>query len=86
MKLDFLQVWSYGKIMLSFGSFMKPPFDDESIRQEWLERINAIPGIHLPEDAVSRWPTIPLGELSDHTRLSAFLATADWLVARLETI
>jgi hypothetical protein len=83
VKLDFLQVWSYGKVMLSF---MKAPFDDERIRREWLHRINAISRMNLPEDAVSRWPIIPLGELSDDIRLRAFLAAADWLVGKLGTI
>ena len=71
VKLDFLQVWSYGKVMLSFGSFMKAPFDDENIRREWLGRINAISGMNLPEDAVSRFRPSHSGELSDDTRLSA---------------
>lgn len=86
VRLDFLSLWSYGKVMLSFGNFLKPPFDAENIRQEWLDRMNAIPGIRLPGDAVSRWPTIPLRELFDGTRLTAFLAEADWLVHKLKTI
>jgi hypothetical protein len=84
VRLDFISLWSYGKVMLSFGSFAKPPFGDESIRREWLARMNAIPGIKLPDDAISRWPTLPLRELSDEGRLREFLTVADWLIDRLK--
>jgi hypothetical protein len=86
VKLDYLSLWSYGKVVLCFGSFTKPPFDDEHIRQGWLDRLKAIPGIQLPSDAISRWRTVPLLQLTDDARLKAFLATFDWLADTLNTI
>jgi len=58
----------------------KPPFDDEGRRQELLRRLNEIPGVEFPPDAISRFPTIRLSTLSAETAIKAFLAALEWAV------
>lgn len=67
-----------GRISLAFGYCVKPPFDDVAKRREWLNRLNAIEGIRLPEEAVDRYPSIQMTALADAKRLSAFLKVMDW--------
>jgi hypothetical protein len=85
IKLDFLTIWSYGKVMLNFASLTKPPFDDEGLKRNWLDQLNAIPGIRLSEDAVFRYPSLYLRELAVGDRLNAFLAATDRLIEELKT-
>jgi hypothetical protein len=86
IKLDFLAIWSSGRVMLCFGDLKRTSSVEESVRRGWLDQVNAIPGIQFPEDAISKWPTIPLVQLADETRLYGFLATLDWLLERLKTV
>ena len=73
-------VWEWG-IEIEFQYMRtRPPFDDEEKRLELLRRLNEVPGISLPADAITRRPSIPLGKLSDEDALSQFLAVFDWYV------
>jgi len=56
------------------------PFAAEAKRVELLNSLNAIPGIHLPDDAITRRPAIPLATLKDETVMSQFLAALDWVI------
>ena len=38
----------------------RPPFDDPARRLELLDKVNAIPGISLPPDAIKRRPRLTL--------------------------
>ena len=61
----------------------KPPFSDESKRRELLARLNAIEGVDLPPDCITRRPSIPLSTLSAEGRTEQFLQVFDWYVAEL---
>ncbi|GAA1010213.1 hypothetical protein GCM10009551_093720 [Nocardiopsis tropica] len=41
----------------------RPPFDDIEMRRELLKRLNEVPRIDLPEDALNRRPSFPLDGL-----------------------
>ncbi|WP_061082333.1 GmrSD restriction endonuclease domain-containing protein [Nocardiopsis alborubida] len=41
----------------------RPPFDDIEMRRELLKRLNEVPRIDLPEDALNRRPSFPLDAL-----------------------
>lgn len=72
-------VYTYGKLEILFEYFRgKRPFDDETLRRELLNRLNTIPGVRLPEDAVSRRPSLPLASLSPPGALQYFLTTYAW--------
>jgi hypothetical protein len=50
-----IAIWTYGKIEIQFQWLMtKPPFNDELKRKELLNRLNQIPGVEIPEKAITR--------------------------------
>ena len=76
-----LSVWTYGRIEIQFQMMKtRPPFADESKRLELLSRLNALPGVTLPPDAITRRPSIPLSLLHDDAVLQQFLAICDWII------
>jgi hypothetical protein len=83
IKLYPMQFSTNGRVSLNFEYCIKPPFDDEARRREWLRRLNAVEGVTLPEDAIDRYPSIPMTMLSDEIRLKTFLGAMDWFVAEL---
>lgn len=79
-------VWTYGKVEVYFYWYAyKPPFDDVENRRELLARLNGIPGVSLPDDAIERRPSIPLATLNDTIALEQFLGIFDWVVREIKT-
>src|SRR5215475_5384508 len=76
-----IAVWTYGRIEIQF-QMMKttPPFEAEAKRVELLQRLNALPGVTIPPDAITRRPSIRLSVLQDETVLQQFLAICDWII------
>jgi hypothetical protein len=69
-----------GKIAFQFARLRrKPPFSAESVRSEFLTRLNAIPGIELPSDSINGLPTIALVDMQEEQRLTQLLSVLDWL-------
>ena len=78
-----LRLFSDGTMAVYFEYMLgKPVFDDLGLRQALLERLNAVPGIRLPADAVSKRKTIPLAPLTPEA-VTAFLTAMDWFVDTL---
>ncbi|MGH2954730.1 MAG: hypothetical protein ACRDK9_12095 [Solirubrobacterales bacterium] len=68
-----------GKIEISFQHMTRPPFDDVEMRRELLRRLNDIPGVSIPEDAITRRPGIPLSLLAaDPAALESLKGVLDW--------
>lgn len=61
----------------------KPAFAEDSVRLELLRKLNAIPGVALPEDAITRLPSLRLSLLANEDILAQFLAVMDWVVKRI---
>jgi hypothetical protein len=81
-----VEVWTYGSVEVQFQHMRsRPPFDDEARRSELLRRLNEIPDIALPEDSITRRPSIPLSALQDEPVLEQFLAVLDWVVQEIKT-
>ncbi len=79
-------VWTDGKIVIGFGSLSSyPPFDEEAKRRELLERLNAIPGLRLPNDSFGRFPSFPLLTLKDESSFQQFVAAIQWTFDELRT-
>ena len=77
-------VWTYGSVEIYFYWYQyKPPFDDQEKRQALLTRLNAIPGVLLPPDAITKRPGIPLPAFRDETALKQFLDTYKWVVQEI---
>jgi hypothetical protein len=71
--------WSQGHIELYFQHMLsKTPFDDVEKRRALLERINQLPSVNLPKNALDRRPSIPLKTLTTELAMKHFLATWDW--------
>lgn len=74
-------VWTYGSIEIQFQHLQnRMPFNDPQLRREFLDRLNEIPGVSLPDDSLGRRPSFPIRALTDEARLHQFLAVLDWFV------
>ena len=68
-----LSLWTYGKLQMQLGETRKfPPFSDESLRRELVNRLNQIPGVSIPADKISQYPGIPFDRLADKTSMDQF--------------
>ncbi len=76
-------VWTWGRVEIPFR-FMRAPFDDEAKRLELFDRLNAIPSIELPTDAITGRPRIRLSVLSDGRALAQFLEVFDWVIEQIK--
>ena len=71
---------------MQFGPLSKkPPFDAEAEQAEFARRLNAIPGVDIPEDAITPLPHFPLAALSNESALVLFLETLDWFVSQVRS-
>ena len=69
-----LGVGTQGRVIIQFGMMKaRPPFDNEDRRKELLGRLNAIPGVAVPEDGINRYPSIPLAVLDNENSLEQFI-------------
>jgi hypothetical protein len=80
-----LAVWTYGTVEIYF-QYLKEnePFSDNALRIELLRRLNDIPGVTLPDDAITRRPSIPLAVLAQGDAMAKFLAILDWVASQIE--
>ena len=61
-----------------------PPFEDEGKRVELVRRLNAIPGVQIPEEAaVNSRPSVPLATFVPPEALAALLASLDWILIEI---
>jgi hypothetical protein len=74
-----------GKLYLNFGYCKRAAFADPSKRQDWLSRLNQVPGIHLPSDSIDKFPGVHLADLSSGDRVTKFLQVMDWFVGELSS-
>jgi hypothetical protein len=79
-----------GRIFIQVGDLKnKPPFTDDSKLREFLQRLNAIPGIDISLDVVSdptpRYPSISYSPLKSDEALELFLDAVDWAVGEIKS-
>jgi len=73
-----------GSIEIQFQWMRKKrPFDAVSKRQELREKLNAVPGIAIPEESIERRPNVPLQVLTAEGALDRFLEVLDWVVSEI---
>lgn len=74
-------VWTYASVEIYFYWYQfKPPFDEEAKRLELLHRLNAIPGVSIPPDAIARRPSFPLKLLAGPREREQFFAAFEWFL------
>jgi hypothetical protein len=59
------------------------PFDDEALRRELLDRVNAATGAHIDLDRVGKMPKIPLSAVAGPDALRRFCEVWTWASERL---
>ena len=80
-------VWTYGTVELYFQWYQaKPPFEAEAKRLELLGRLNAIDGVSLPPDGITRRPSIPLAVLAEAQRVPEFLSVFEWFMHEVQAL
>lgn len=81
-----LGVYTSGRLEIQFMWLTRPPFDDLELRRAFLRRLNEIPGVSFPEDAITRRPRIQLSLLAaDPEALESLKATLDWFCETVRT-
>jgi hypothetical protein len=78
-------VWTEGNIQVGFGYLQyRPPFGSETKRLELLQRLNSIPGVALPAESISKYPSFPLAALQGEAALQQFLHAFDWVIEEIK--
>jgi hypothetical protein len=81
--LYLFSVWTYGQVEIQFQYMTSPPL--EALRPEILHRLNAVPGVVIADDRISRRPSFQLTTLREQEVLRKFLDVFDWAIARIQT-
>jgi hypothetical protein len=78
-----IAIWTYGKIEVQFQHILKSAaFQEEQDRRELQRRLNAIEGVRIPDEALTRRPSIALSVLQNEERRRQFIDVLDWVVGR----
>jgi hypothetical protein len=82
-----VSVWTFGRVEIQFRWMRdRQPFGDEARRLELRDRLNKIPDVDIPADAIDRRPSIPLSVLTDDTALKAFVGILDWYISEVKVV
>ena len=74
-----IAVFTHGRVEVQFQHMYQPPFDSFDLRKELLERLNQVPGVSIPEDAITGRPRLSLSDLGRNPKmLSELKAVLDW--------
>ena len=63
----------------------RPPFDDEELRLELLDRLNEIPEVNLPRDSISRYPSIPIGTFQEESSFQKLIEVLEWTIQKIKS-
>lgn len=73
-----------GNVELPFGSLKEnPPFNDESMRKKFIQRLNQIPGINIKAKSFVGRPTFPLSKIGNEKALTEFCKVIDWCIQEI---
>ncbi len=79
-------VWSYGTVEIYFQHLKsRPIFNSEKKRLELLQKLNSIPGVSIPENTLSKRPSISLELLKNEKSLGLFFNAFDWLIQQIKS-
>lgn len=75
-----------GDIIISFADFSdKPPFDQEIKRKAFLQKLNSLEWLNLPQEAINRKPTIKIALLNGEHHLKQFFEVLEWVINEVKT-
>jgi hypothetical protein len=76
-------IYSNGWLELPFVRMASyAPFNDQELRQQYVDHLAAIDGIDLGSEAVGRRPNLPLSVLSESSAREQFLRAVDWALGQ----
>jgi hypothetical protein len=79
-------IYTSGRLEIQFMWLTRPPFDAPEARRDFLVRLNEIPGVDLPEDAITGRPRIALPLLAaDPNALQGLKRALDWFCETVRT-
>jgi hypothetical protein len=77
-----LSLLTFGKLYVQFGRLSEtPPFDSDEVRLEFLKRLNAIPGMDLPNDVIRRCPSVSLAVLESEPSRAKLFEALEWFLS-----
>jgi hypothetical protein len=62
----------------------QPPFDGLAERRDLQARLNELPGVQIPDDALDKRPSIALATLTDEAAVESLLACMDWAIEQAQ--
>lgn len=81
-----IAVWTSGGVQVQFAILQSvPPFVEEATRLALRDKLNQIPGISIPPDAITKYPNIRFSLLRDQKALSQLLNILDSVVQEAKT-
>lgn len=83
-KHQLFAVFTSGVIDIYFRWYSyKSPFDDESMRNELRQKLNGIPQVSIPFEAITKQPSIPLRFLQNEQDLQTFFDSFSWMISKI---
>jgi hypothetical protein len=80
-----MAVYTYGSVEIYFYWMShKPPFDAEEKRFELMTKLNQIPGVNIPREAIGRRPSIKLSVLEQNNGTQQFISVFDWVLQEIK--
>lgn len=75
-----LFLYTNGSFSIPFDTMASvyPPFDEEQSRKDLLARLNAVPGVAIPDDAINGRLRQPSAPLNDSAALLQFTSVIEW--------
>jgi hypothetical protein len=77
-----LVLWTSGSVEVQFQHLkVRPPFDSESLREDFRQHLNTIPGVSLPDGSLARRPSFSMKLLRTEDALEKLLEVLDWFLS-----
>ena len=84
-KHQLFAVYTYGRVEIYFQYYQyKQPFAAAELREELRQKLNQIPGVDMPADAIARRPSMPTALFTDDQKLRLLIEIFDWIVATIK--
>jgi len=80
----FCSLWSYGSIEIGaqyLAAFA--PFTDAAMLEQLRQRLNAIPGVEIPQERVAKRPAFSWKLFEDKPELDQLISVLEWIVSAL---
>lgn len=75
-----------GRVVVWFGAWKLPPFDERWERERLRKLLNELDGVHVHWRQAGGWPRIPIAALEDRANLVRFAAVLDLLTQESHTV